>query len=460
MPVFTYRSPMPVSRQRLWAWHASPGAFARLAPPWDPPRIVAQEGDFAHRRVTMEVGPLQMRWVAQHHDAVPGEVFHDRMVSGPFAAWDHAHRFEEGPAGASVLVDHLEVELPGGAVGRALGEPLLRRMLDRMFAFRHRRTLEDLVSLGAIAPLRIAITGATGLVGSHLVPYLQGGGHTVHRLVRRAPAAGSADIQWDPATGTIDAAALEGVDAVIHLAGENVGARWSPARRAAILESRVKGTALLARTLAGLARKPRVFVSASAVGFYGYAGGDQAFDDTAAQGGGYLAEVCRAWEAAAEPARAAGIRVVHPRIGVVLSAEGGALGKQLLPAQMGAGGPIGTGRQWLSWIALDDVLAGLLHLVTHDDLAGPVNLVAPHPVPQRTFARTLGHVLGRPAVLPLPAFAVRAAFGEMGEEVLLGGQRVVPTALLASGYAFFRPDLEGALRAELGRGASVPPAAT
>ncbi len=451
MPVYTYASPLPVSRQRLWEWHASPGAFARLAPPWDPPRIVAQEGDFAHRRVTMEVGPLRMRWVAQHHDAVPGEVFYDRMVSGPFAAWDHEHRFEEGPAASSVLVDRLTVELPGGALGRALGEPVIRRMLDRMFAFRHRRTLEDLVSLGAIAPLRIAVTGATGLVGSHLVPYLQGGGHTVHRLVRRKPASGSTDLPWDPAAGTIDAASLEGVDAVIHLAGENVGARWTAARRAAILESRVAGTALLARTLAGLARKPRVFVSASAVGFYGYDRGDAACDDSSAQGRGYLADVCRAWEAAAEPARTAGIRVVHPRIGVVLSAEGGALAKQLLPARMGAGGPIGTGRQWLSWIAMDDVLAGLVHLVKHDELKGPVNLVSPHPVPQRTFARTLGHVLGRPAVIPLPAFAVRAAFGEMGEEVLLGGQRALPTTLLGSGYPFLRPDLEGALRSELGR---------
>ncbi len=305
MPVYTYRSTLPVSRQRLWDWHAAPGAFARLAPPWDPPRIVSQDGAFADRRVIMKIGPLGLRWIAQHHDAEPGAGFHDRMVKGPFAAWDHAHRFEDaGNQGAeSVLVDRIEVELPGGAVG-ALGEPLLRRMLDRMFAFRHRRTLEDLVSLGTVAPLRIAITGATGLVGSQLVPYLQGGGHTVHRLVRKSPAAGSDDIAWDPAKGTIDAAALEGVDAVIHLAGENVGARWTPARRAAILESRVAGTALLARTLAGLARKPRVFVSASAVGVYGYDLGDvpcteDGYDEgemlaPLAPGRGYLAEACRA----------------------------------------------------------------------------------------------------------------------------------------------------------------------
>lgn len=451
---------MPVPARRLWDWHAAPGALTRLLPPWDPPRVRARTGtSLADMRVEMDVGPAPfgVRWVAQHHDAVEGVRFSDRAERGPFAAWDHLHAFDDAPDGTSVLRDEVRYALPFGRLGELVAGRAIDTMLTRMFAFRHQRTLEDLVrhEAASLSPRRIAVTGASGFLGAQLVAFLQGGGHVVHRLVRTTPSPGSADIAWDPARGSIDAGALEGVDAVIHLAGEGVGERWTPTRRAAILESRVRGTDLLARTLASLQRRPSVLVSASAVGIYGDTGDVEVDEDTVvrdpgadARGAAYLAHVCHAWEHAAEPARAAGIRVVHPRIGVALAADGGALQKMLLPAKLGAGGPIGGGASWLPWIAREDVLGALLHLLA-TDLAGPVNLVAPSPARQGELARELGRVLVRPSVLPLPAFAVRAMFGEMGEATLLSGQRVRPTRLEQSGFRWLAPSLHDALTREL-----------
>lgn len=296
--------------------------------------------------------------------------------------------------------------------------------------------------------MRVAISGASGLIGRQLGAFLTTGGHEVLRLVRRE--AGPGEVRWDPARGTVDAAALEGVDAVVHLAGESVaGGRWTAARKKEILESRRAGTDALARALAGLDRKPKVFVSASAVGIYGDTK-DREVDEASDPGSGFLADVCKAWEAAADPARAAGIRVVHPRIGVVLSAAGGALAELRTPFSFGVGGPVGSGEQWFPWISMDDTIGALHHLLTAQ-AEGPVNLVAPAPVRQRELASTLGRVLKRPAVMPLPAFAVRTLFGEMGSEVLLAGQRVKPRRLGELGFSWLRTDLEAALRMELGR---------
>jgi len=296
------------------------------------------------------------------------------------------------------------------------------------------------------SPVRVAVAGASGLLGTALVRRLAADGHTVLRLVRRAPR-GAGEVRWDPAAGVVDAAALEGVDAVVNLAGENVGERWSAERKARIRASRADATRLLATALAGLERKPRVLVNASAVGIYGDRG-DERLDETSAPGGGFLAEVVRDWEAATEPASAAGIRVVLPRFGVVLSARGGALAKMLTPFKLGAGGPMGSGSQWMSWISMDDAVA-LMELAIHDErLAGPVNAVA-GAVTNHQFARTLGGVLRRPALLPVPAFALRLAFGEMADETILASQRAEPRALTQLGYSFIHPELEGAIHAGL-----------
>lgn len=297
--------------------------------------------------------------------------------------------------------------------------------------------------------MQIAISGASGLVGTALAASLTKDGHAVRRLVRGAARGG--DVAWDPETGAIDAAALEGVDAVVHLAGESIAAgRWSAERKRRIVESRVKGTDLVARTIASLARRPQALVCASAVGYYG-SRGDEELDETSPPGTSFLSDVCRAWESSADPARAAGIRVVHTRLGVVLAPKGGALAKMLTPFKLGAGGRLGSGRQWMSWISIDDAIGAIRHALDTASLEGPVNAVAPRPVTNAEFTDTLGRVLGRPTIFPMPAFAARLAFGEMADELLLTGQRVLPKRLLASGYAFRHAELEAALRHVLGR---------
>jgi len=334
-----------------------------------------------------------------------------------------------------------------GALGATFGSGFATARINRMFDFRHQRTEEDLARHAGKDPLRVAVTGASGLIGTQLCAFLTTGGHRVDRLVRREAKPG--EIAWDPGRGTVDVAALEGVDAVVHLAGENIGQRWTPKVREAAMRSRVDGTRAIAEALAKLKKKPRIFVSASAVGYYGDTG-DTWVDESSPAGTGYLAEICTAWESSADAAREAGIKVVHPRIGVVMSGAGGALAQMKTPFLFGAGGPVGSGKQWMPWIAMDDAVGAVHHLL-YAGLEGPVNVVAPNPLTQGEFARVLGTVLSRPSFMPLPGFAVKAVFGEMGQEVLLGGQRVAPKRLVESGFRFLRPELEAALRFELGK---------
>jgi uncharacterized protein (TIGR01777 family) len=292
--------------------------------------------------------------------------------------------------------------------------------------------------------MRVAVSGASGLIGTALTAALSERGHDVLRLVRR-PASGPAEIAWDPPGGHVEADKLEGLDAVVHLAGTSIAAtRWTDARKGEIRRSRVSGTRTLAEALAATRVKPKAFLSASACGYYGDRGTERV-DETSPPGMGFLADVCRAWEAAARPASDAGIRTVALRFGVVLSSHGGALAKMRLPFSLGLGGPIGSGLQGFSWIGRDDVVGAILHLMTNTSVSGPVNVVSPDPVTQREFARALGRALGRPAVIPLPAFAVKIVFGQMGEEALLSGAFVSPAVLSRSGFTWKAPRLDDAL---------------
>jgi len=297
---------------------------------------------------------------------------------------------------------------------------------------------------------KILISGSHGLVGSALVKLLTTEGHEVVRLLRHASAAGSTeistDIVWHPETGLIDKEGLEGLDAVVHLAGENIAeGRWTSQKKRAILESRVKGTTLLAQSLAKLSQPPTVFVSASAIGYYGDRG-DEQLTEQSAPGTGFLADVCREWEEATAPAAEKGIRTVLARFGIILDANGGALAKMLTPFRMGIGGRVGNGKQWMSWIALEDVVSAIRFMIYDQVVNGPVNFVSPFPVTNAEFTKTLGTVLSRPTFFPIPAFGVRLAFGEMGDALLLSGQRVEPAVLKARGYAFLWPRLELTLR--------------
>lgn len=294
--------------------------------------------------------------------------------------------------------------------------------------------------------MKLVVSGSSGLVGSALLPALTAAGHDVGRLVRPGGSPGPSDIAWDPAAGQIDAGRLAGVDAVVHLAGENIAAgRWNESRKEAIRKSRVDGTLLLSRALAGLQRRPGTLVSASAIGFYGDRG-DEVLRESSPRGRGFLPAVCVAWESATEPAEKAGVRVVHLRFGVILSPRGGALKKMLLPFRLGLGGRVGNGRQYMSWIAIEDAVGAIQHALGAGQLRGAVNAVSPSPVTNIEFTRALGRALRRPTPAPLPAFAARLMFGEMADALLLASTRVVPDALRTSGFSFHHPDIEPALR--------------
>src|SRR5208282_2152967 len=462
---FVKRSQIDSPAADVFAWFTRPGAFERLVPPWEPVETLSRTGTApqpgSRTEFKIGIGPLRQRWLAEHTAFEPCRMFRDEQISGPFAHWVHTHTVEPSGPLACVLEDRIEFAPPLGFLGRALAGGYLRKRMERGFAYRHRIAAQDVDAhrRWSATPLRILVSGASGLVGSALVPYLTAGGHTVVRLERAGHAAAPSpglpteSIAWDPSAGGIaSAAALEGFDAVIHLAGENIaGGRWTAAKKSRIRESRVQGTKLLAESLARLGSgRPRVLVAASAIGYYGDRG-DENLVESSPRGTGFLPEVCAAWEAAAAPARAAGIRTVNLRIGVVLSPSGGALGQMLLPFRLGAGGVIGEGRQWMSWIALDDVLDTILHAIADASLSGPVNAVAPHPVTNEEWTNLLGRILGRPTLVPMPALAARAAFGQMADELLLASTRVLPERLLASRHPFRFLEAEPALRHLLGR---------
>lgn len=294
-----------------------------------------------------------------------------------------------------------------------------------------------------MAPPRILVSGSSGLVGRALVPALKANGYEVTRLVH-GTTAGPKLVAWNPAH-PLAPDSVSGFDVVVHLAGESIVGRWTKEKKRRIRESRITGTRNLSEALAKADQRPRLLISASAIGYYGDRG-DEVLREESPSGNGFLSEVCLGWESATVPATQVGIRTAQLRIGVVLSASGGALAKMLTPFRLGAGGNIGNGRQWWSWIALDDLVGIILHILNTESLQGPVNAVSPNPVTNAEFTKTMGSVLSRPTIFPLPAFAARLALGQMADELILASQRVEPRRLLASGYVFQHPDLRPALR--------------
>ncbi len=292
--------------------------------------------------------------------------------------------------------------------------------------------------------MKIVVAGASGLVGSALVKELSAEGVEVARLVRKTP--GSGEIEWRPDRGTIDASAMDGCDAVINLAGDGIAnGRWTEEKKRRIVDSRVNGTRLLSETMAKLSRKPATFINASAIGFYG-SQGDELVDEDSGPGEGFLARVCREWESATAPAEQAGIRVVKLRLGVILTKDGGIMGSMLQPFKLGLGGKVGAGNQVISWVAMDDVVAAISFILSHQTLRGPINVVAPRPVTNAEFTKTLGRVLSRPTFMTMPAFAARLVFGEMADEMMLSSTRVAGKVLNDAGFRFHYPELEGAVQ--------------
>lgn len=452
----------PASARETFEWHVRPGALRRLLAPWERARVIEGGGPTERlekgnrQTIQLGVGPVKLRWVAEIADVQPDKLFFiDRQVSGPFKSWIHRHEIGTKGKDASKLTDSIEFALPFGPLGGLFGGGHVTRKLTRMFAWRHRTMVHDLRchAAGRAAGFQsktIAISGAGGLVGRSLAAFLRTGGHTVLELVRRAPK-GDHEVQWSPTEGTVDHARLEGVDAIVHLAGEPVvGLRWTDEKKRKVTESRVLGTRAIVRAIGEMERPPKVLVCASAVGIYGDRG-DEVLTEDSAPGAGFLSDTCAAWEDEVK-AVPAGVREVRMRLGVVLDAGGGAL-KSMLPAfSMGVGGRLGSGRQWFPWVGLDDVVAAMHFALYHDGLAGPANLVAPGEVQNSTFTKALGSVLRRPTVLPAPKFVLRMGLGrQQADEMLLGSVRVQPTKLLSTGFLFTYPEVCGSLKHSLGR---------
>jgi uncharacterized protein (TIGR01777 family) len=426
----------------VFGWHERPGAVARLTPPWLPMRVVREARSLADGEAVLGL-PLGVRWVARHGGYLPRERFVDELASAPLRwvlRWRHTHEFRaEGER--TRVTDTVDTPVPAA-------------LLRSTFAYRHRQLAADLAAQAAVRDLAggtrtIAMTGSGGFVGGALAPFLTTAGHRVIRLVRRTPA-GPDERRWDPAAP--DADLLRGVDAVVHLAGASIAGRFTDAHRAAVRDSRIGPTRALAELAGRTGDGPSVFVSASAIGYYGADRGDEELTEDADRGDGFLADVVADWEAAAAPAAEAGLRVVTVRTGLVQSPRGGTLRLFHPLFAAGLGGRLGDGHTWQSWVGVDDLVDVYHRAVVDPGLSGPVNAVAPAPVRAAEYAATLAGVLRRPALLPVPRLGPRVLLGEQGAaELAFASQRVVPGVLEAAKHPFRHPGLEQALRHLLGR---------
>jgi uncharacterized protein len=442
-----YESVVDHPLAEVFAWHTRPGAMRRLVPPWQPMTVVAETDSLADGRAVLGL-PGGLRWVAQHDPSGfdPPYRFVDELSSQGLSSWParivgrwrHTHEFSEQSGGTRVY-DRVDTTVPGAA-------------LRSTFVYRHRQLAEDLAAHRAAAaqPMVIAVTGASGLVGSALSAFLSTGGHRVIRLVRRR-ARNELERQWNPSRPAPDL--LSGVDAVVHLAGASIAGRFTDRHKAAIRDSRIEPTRRLADAAALADDGPTTFVSASAIGYYGFDRGDALLGEESVRGDGFLADVVADWESATAPAAEAGLRVVTVRTGIVQSARGGTL-KLMRPLfTAGLGGRLGSGEQWLSWIGMDDLL-DVYHRALYDGrLSGPVNAVAPEPVRNADYTKALAEVLHRPAMVPVPSLGPKLLLGEQGaRELAAANQRVLPTKLDSLGHRFRRSTITDALVHELGRG--------
>lgn len=457
--ILEFTTEIACSSQKLFDFHTRKGAFARLTPYWERVTIDQQSGVLIEEipkeiKLKIKIGPFASYWHLRHDDLIFGEKFVDYQISGPFFSYKHTHLIKSFVE-KSNLIDKLEFELPYGFIGDLFVYPFIKNKLERLFKYRHQTTRFDIYASKINTEkkiMKILISGSSGLVGKDLSAFLEHQGHQVHKLVRNRKQINANSIYWNPETNEIDANVLEGFDAVIHLAGENIAdKRWSPEQKQKIRDSRVNSTKLLAGTLAKLKSKPKVFISASAIGFYGDRPNESLSELSPHAKNDYLSETCVDWENSANAAKDSGIRVVHPRFGIILSPKSGALAKLLLPFQIGLGGIIGSGKQIMSWIALDDVIYGLHYLLMNESLSGAVNFTSPNPVSNYEFTKTLGKVLGRPTVFPVPSFMAKVVFGEMADALLLSTARVKPAKLEEAEFKFSHPNLEEALRYLLGK---------
>ncbi len=453
MPSFIKSSTFPVDVQTCFNWHERSGALERCIPPWELVTVVKRTGSIkpgGKVELTIRPNGIPLKWVSHHTEYEKNVYFRDLQFKGPFKSFIHTHKFyQEKQDGYSTLVDDISYDLPCGKIG-SLFKGQIHKQLEQSFRYRHHMLLNDLTQHGSVSgkSLTILMSGASGLVGKNLVPFFTTGGHKVIRLVRRK-ATGANELYWNPDRGELDLADLDHVDAVINLSGENIGeGRWTARKKEKIISSRIKTTRLLVEKMREMAHPPKVFLSSSAIGYYGERGINE-MTENSARGDDFISEVCDTWEKEALKASHF-MRVVCLRIGVVLTPKGGALGKLLTPAKFGLGGPLGHGEQIMSWISMSDLIYSFHHCLFHDELEGAINLTAPHPVSNRNLAKTLGKKLKRPAILPVPAPIIKLAFGQMGREIPLASTLALPEKLLETGFTFTHPTLNTALNYLIG----------
>lgn len=448
---------LPVSVETAFAYHERPGALDRLIPPWKNVVVESSDGSLQPDSTVvlkLKAGPLSIRWLAQHTVYEPPSLFVDVQRSGPFADWTHRHQFEGRGHDGSLLCDSISYRLPLGFLGNFFGGSKAKKELESMFAFRHRVTRDDLrlASSWQTESLTVAVSGSSGLVGRKLCALLTLLGHTVIRLERsieRVDDPRSAAQGVAPWHSPAEAEKLNGVDAVVHLAGKSIAdRRWTNSVKQEIVDSRIDLTKQLASSLSKLTDPPKVFICASAIGIYGDRD-DEVLTESSDIGDTFLAQVGDQWEKACGPAAEAGIRVANARLGIVLDPSGGALQKMLTPAKF-FGGALGNGEQWWSWVAIDDVIGAIYHAIHSEKVVGPFNVTSPQPLKNRDFAKVLGRVISRPALIPAPAFALRLGLGEMADALLLSSTRVIPTLLQETGYEFRFEEAEESLRYSLG----------
>lgn len=451
--VYEKQTTMPVDARTLYEWHMTDGAFERLVPPFENVRLKNKDfelKDGSKALLGIKAGPIELSWLAEHSEFVDGEKFVDTQVSGPFAYWKHSHEFID-KNGHAILKDKIEYELPLGAPTTFTMSCLVEEKLNKVFNYRHDVTYKDLELIAnnkEKKSMKVLVTGATGLIGSSLIPFLKTQGHQVTKLTRGSSANGPS---WNPQAGTLSKEELEGYDVIVNLSGENIASgRWTEEKKKKLVDSRLDSTRLLVDTIKQLDSPPSTFICASAVGYYGNTQ-DNEVHESSELGDGFLAELCDKWELEAMRAESNSTRVVLLRFGVVLSPNGGMLQKLMPPFMMGAGGRIGSGKQYMSWISIDDAVGIIGHAMQETSVSGPVNVVAPEPCTNQGFTKVLGKVIARPTIFPVPEFAANLAFGEMAEETMLASSRVIPKKLLDTGYRFRQPDLESALRHLLGK---------
>lgn len=452
---YSKKTKIEASVEKAFAWHAREGAISRLTPPWAPLKMISRTGEGINKGVRikfrLKLFKIPMTWEAEHIEYQKNKFFKDHQLQGPFAKWEHAHIFRSDSDDSFTMEDNVEFKLPFGILSRPFYR-YAKKEFGRMFSYRHRVLKYDLENHAfETKKKRILISGASGTIGSALVPFLQTLGHNVIRLVRKKENLLQDELFWDPYKGVLNIEQAGQIDAVINLNGVDISqGKWTDKQKRKIIDSRVIPTKLLVKKIKNLEHKPKVFISSSAIGFYGDRG-ETILKEKASHGKSFISKVCKKWEDASEKALDAGIRTVQLRTGVVLTPAGGALARMHLPFKTGCGAVLSDGRQYMSWISMDDAISAIVHILNNNNINGAVNLTSPNPVTNKEFSKTLANAFLKKVFLKIPKFTAFLLWGEMGQETLLASARVTPDKLLESGFSFQHEMLLPALKEMLGR---------